>query len=175
MEGSSHCAVFFKKHEEKTLFNNLLSGYSKRNYFFVTKSIFLIPISSQPDGVNLWYFKLCDIGLQLQRYKDRKIRIYTLFFVLFFPLFKFIKILPFCLNHPMSRYLLSVHFAHGTWDPRLQRTLLYSEYISSTLFSLDSFLLHILVHNIYTVREHFFTVSTFQVHSFSLTLSFLTS
>ena len=53
MEGSSHCAVFFKKHEEKTLFNNLLSGYSKRNYFFVTKSIFLIPISSQPDGVNL--------------------------------------------------------------------------------------------------------------------------
>ena len=29
-----------------------------RNWVFATNSIFVIPISLQPDDVNLWYFKL---------------------------------------------------------------------------------------------------------------------
>jgi len=30
----------------------------QRNWVFATNSNFLTPIASQPDGVNLWYFKL---------------------------------------------------------------------------------------------------------------------
>ena len=32
--------------------------YHERNWVLATNSNFLIPISLQPDGVNLWYFKL---------------------------------------------------------------------------------------------------------------------
>ena len=51
----------------------------KRNWVFATNSNFLTPLSFQPDGVNLWYFKLNLFNLtefislkypRLQRYRD---------------------------------------------------------------------------------------------------------
>ena len=37
---------------------------SKRNWVFATNSNSIIPISLQPDGVDLWYFKLKLFGLK---------------------------------------------------------------------------------------------------------------